>query len=121
MRMPLDLHDLVRAILAGDLLAARQWVADAYRANFRWQGIAKPLGLDERELTVAAALTELLAARAGATPPSWTVDIGGTDEPLFLDPGLQDMPRTLAHAKSDGPEPFRRRNLIACADFLDVR
>jgi hypothetical protein len=117
----MDLRELVRAILSGDLLAARQWVADAQRADVRWEGIAQPAGLDQREMTVAAGVAELLAARAGAVPPRWAASIGPHDEPLVLDPGLQDMPRTLAHAKSEGPEPFRRRNLIASPDFLVIR
>jgi len=111
----------VRSILSGDLLAARQWVADARRADVSWERIDKPAGLNEREMTVAAGVAELLARRAGASPPAWTLTIGPIDEPLFLDPGLEDMPRTLAHAKTNGPEPFRKRNLIASPDFLDVR
>jgi hypothetical protein len=117
----MDLRELVRAILAGDLLVARQWVADAERAGVRWENVGKPAGLDEREMTVAAGVAELLAKRAGTIPPSWTASVGAMIEPLFLDPGLQDMPRTLAHAKSEGPEPFRRRNLIASPDFLSIR
>jgi hypothetical protein len=39
---------------------------------------------------------------------------------LILDPGLDQMPRSFAHAKAAGPEPLRRRNLIALPDFLDV-
>jgi len=117
----MDLRELVRAILSGDLLSARQWVADAQRAAVQWENFAQPAGLDEREMTVAAGLAELLATRAGAIPPSWTLSVGASDELLFLDPGLQDMPRTLAHAKAEGPEPFRRRNLIASPDFLSIR
>jgi hypothetical protein len=102
-------------------LAARQWVADAQRSAVRWELVGRPFGLDEREMSVAAALAELFASRAGALPPPWAASIGSSDEPLFLDPGLQDMPRTLAHAKSEGPEPFLRRNLIASPDFLSIR
>jgi hypothetical protein len=117
----MDLRDLVRAVLSNDLLTARQWVADAQRARIPWESLAKPSGLDQREMTVAAGLAELLATRAGAAPPPWAASIGPNREPLFLDPGLQDMPRTLAHAKAEGPEPFRRRNLIASPDFLTIR
>jgi hypothetical protein len=87
----------------------------------RWEKVGKPSGLDEREMTVAASVAELLASRAGTAAPAWTGSIGSSDEALFLDPGLQDMPRTLAHAKAEGPEPFRRRNLIASPDFLSIR
>jgi hypothetical protein len=117
----MELRDLVRAILSGDLLAARQWVADARRARIRWEHVVRPSGLDDREMTVAAGIVELLAARSGTVAPPWTLAIGAQREPLFLDPGLQDMPRTLARAMTDGPEPLRRRNLFASPDFLDVR
>jgi hypothetical protein len=117
----MELPDLVHAILSGDLLAARQWVADAHRARVRWDRFERPSGLDDRELTVAAGIAELLAARDGALPPAWTIAVGGRDEPLFLDPGLEQMPRTLARAKTDAPEPLRKRNLFASPDFLDVR
>ena len=51
----------------------------------------RPVGLDERDLSVAAALAELHL------------------EPIFLDPGLAEMPRTLARAKVEAPEPLRKR------------
>jgi hypothetical protein len=72
-------------------------------------------------MVVAAALTELLASRDGKAAPSWTSSIGGQAEPLFLDPGLEAMPRTRDLATRAGPEPLRRRNLYASPDFLDLR
>ncbi len=117
----MDLRNLVQAVLAGDLLAARQWVADARRANLEWDRCDRPLGLTPREMVVAAALTELLASRDGKAAPPWTSSIGGQVEPLFLDPGLESMPRTRELARRAGPEPLRRRNLFASPDFLDQR
>lgn len=116
----MDLPELVRAIGAGDLLTARQWVADAYRAHMQWNDIRRPDGLSDREMSVAAGLVELLASRAHATPPSWTASVGAVREQVVLDPGLDEMPRSFAHAKSHGPEPLLRRNLVALPDFLDV-
>jgi hypothetical protein len=116
----MGLPDLVRAVLAGDLIVARQWVADAYRAGVNWECLDRPDGLDDREMLVAAAMAELLASRRGATPPPWVFTIGSAAEPVVLDPGLETMPRSFAHAKREGPEPLRRRNLIALPDFLDV-
>ena len=69
----MDLRDLVHSILQGDLLTARQWVADAYRARLHWEHFERPDDMNDRELTVAAGLTELLAQRAGAKPPAWTL------------------------------------------------
>jgi hypothetical protein len=117
----MELPDLVRAVLSGNLLAARQWVADARRAQLQWPACTRPLGLDNREMTVAAALAELLATRAGLAAPSWTAAIGANNEPLFLDPGIQSMPRSLERSRTDAPEALRKRNLFALPDFLDVR
>jgi hypothetical protein len=117
----MELRDLVRAILQGDLLTARQWVADAHRSHLKWEDCERPNGMDERELAVAAGLAELLAQRVGAQPPSWTGLVGAHREPLMLDPGIESMPRTLARAKSHGPESLRKRNLFALPDFLDIR
>ena len=117
----MELPDLVRAVLSGDLLAARQWVADAHRSHLHWTACDRPSGLDSREMTVAAALVELLAGRAGVAAPSWTASVGANKEPLFLDPGVHSMPRSLAHTRTDAPEALRKRNVYALPDFLDVR
>jgi hypothetical protein len=116
----MDFRDLVQAILAGDLLAARQFVADLHRTNMCWDQMQQPLGLNDREMSVAAGLVELLASRAGAIPPPWVTTVGPVEELLVLDPGLEKMPRSFARAKSAGPEPLRKRNLIASPDFLDI-
>jgi hypothetical protein len=117
----MELRDLVRAIIEGDLLTARQWVADAYRTRLRWEHCKRPSDLDDQELAIAAGLAELLAQRVGAQPPSWTASVGPRNEPLLLDPGIEKMPRTLARARSHAPESLRKRNLFATPDFLDIR
>ena len=116
----MEVHELVRALLAGDLIAARQFVADAHRLNVDWERVEQPPGLTDRELAVAAGITELLALRAGGKAPSWTQAVGASSEMVVLDPGLDQMPRSFARAKSHGPEPLRRRNIIALPDFLAV-
>lgn len=116
----MDVRELVRSILDGDLLTARQWVSDAQRENLVWSTVSKPSDMSPKELTVAAAIVEMLADRSGDQPPSWTSTIGAATEPLVLDPGLETMPRSLARAKADAPGPLRRRNLVALPDFLDV-
>lgn len=116
----MDIREIVRALLAGDLLTARQWVGDAQRAHVNWKQMTQPRDLSDREMSVAAAIVELLAARMGAAPPDWTKTIGAVTELLVLDPGLEKMPRSFERAKTAGPEPLRRRNLVALPDFLDV-
>jgi hypothetical protein len=71
----MDLHDLVNAIVAGDLLSARQCVADAERENLRWEHLEAPHGLDDLRLAIAAGVVELLASRRGVSPPSWTATV----------------------------------------------
>ena len=116
----MDLLELVNALLAGDMLTARQCVADARREHVRWHQMEQPHGLNERQLCVAAGIVELLASRAGDAPPLWAANVGPVREQLVLDPGLDRMPRSFARAKIAGPEPLRRRNIVALPDFLDV-
>lgn len=40
----MDIRELVRALLAGDLLAARQYAADAQRVKVQWDQFAQPVG-----------------------------------------------------------------------------
>jgi hypothetical protein len=116
----MKVRDLVDAVLSGDLLSARQWVADAQREGVTWESVPYPRELAGREMTVAAGLIELLAERAGKRPPPWTSSVGAERLPLVLDPGLEDMPRSFARAQAAGPEPLRKRNLFALPDFLHV-
>lgn len=116
----MELRDLVDAVLARDLLSARQWVADARRQRLNWSRVPRPGDLDALRMTVAAGLAELLASRAGEAPPPWTATVGPQGEAFLLDPGLDEMPRSFAHAKAAGPEPLRKRNLVALPDFLQV-
>jgi hypothetical protein len=116
----MDLSELVRAIVTGDLLKARQWVADAYRRDVVWMLLERPNGLNDQELTIAAGVVELLAIRRRATAPAWVFTVGASHESIVLDPGLEKMPRSFERAKMSGPEPLRRRNLVALPDFLNV-
>lgn len=116
----MDVLELVDAVIGGDLVAARQWVADAHRARIRWEDLRCPLDVTNQSAAVAAGLIELLATRAGAQPPSWTSRVGPIPHEMVLDPGLDQMPRSFAYARAAGPEPLRKRNLVAMPDFLDV-
>ena len=96
----MELTDVVRALMNGDLLTARQFAADVRRERVRWESIEQPHGLTDRELSVAAGIVELLASRNGSTPPAWTAGVGAAPEPLVLDPGLEHMPRSFARARA---------------------
>ena len=116
----MDIRELVQALLSGDLLTARQCVADAQRSHLQWETLTMPTDLSEQERAVAAGVVELLASRAGASPPAWKATIGPVRELLVLDPGLEKMPRSFARAKTSGPDALLRRNIVALPDFLDV-
>jgi hypothetical protein len=98
-------------------LAARQWVADSVRASFSWRDVAKPDGLNPVQMAVAAGLAEMLAERA-SQPPSWTAGVPATPEPVFLVRHAITMPRLRRLCEEEGPEPLRRRHLLAPPDFL---
>ncbi len=116
----MNLDDLVHSILAYDALASRQWVSDSLRAGLDWTAMPRPTGLDETEMGVAAAIAELLASRVGQEPPSWTVTIEAPPEPVFLVKAARTMPRLRRLCEQEGPEPLRRRRILAPPEFLKV-
>lgn len=116
----MDLRELVRAILSYDALTARQWVADSLRQAFVWASMPKPTDLDEVEMGVAAGVVELLASRVGQAPPSWTTTIEASPTPVFLVKAARTMPRLRRLCEDEGPEPLRRRGILAPPEFLTV-
>ncbi len=113
-----ELLDLVRALLQGDALTARQWVADAYRAGVDWSGVPRPVGLMEAEMAVAAGIVELLAQRANQPAPAWAANVPPALEPVFLVRAAMTLPRLRRLCEEEGPEPLRKRKILAPPDFL---
>jgi hypothetical protein len=113
-----DVRDLVAALVARDALRARQWVADAKRAGFDWASVSPPRGLDPLGLALAAALVEMMAERQGATAPPWTSSVPAAPERMFLVRAAESLPRLRRLCEEEGPEPLRRRGLLAPPDFL---
>jgi hypothetical protein len=117
----MDLRDLVRALLRYDALTARQWIGDAARAGFVWTAVPAPAAdMNDTECAVAAGVAELLAARAGQPPPAWAASIAPAAARLFLVRSAATMPRLRAACEQEGPEPLRRRGILAPPDFLTV-
>jgi len=116
----MELRDLVRALLRFDALTARQWLADAQRAGLVWTDVPAPTGLDATELAAAAGVAELLALRADQPAPGWTATVPPSPRRLFLVRAAATMPRLRAACEQDGPEPLRRRGLLAPPDFLSI-
>ena len=116
----MDLTELVRALIACDALAARQWVADALRQGIEWSRVPEPRMRDPMEMAVAAAVVELLAQRAGQPAPDWTGTVPPAPEPVFLVRAAATMPRTRRLCEEEGPEPLRRRKILAPPEFLTI-
>lgn len=116
----MEIGDLVQALLSHDALAARQWVADAQREGVEWSRVPAPRTSDPLEMVVAAGVVELLAERAGQPPPDWTHAVAAASEPVFLVRAAASMPRTRRLCEEEGPEPLRRRRLLAPPDFLTI-
>lgn len=114
----MDVHDLVRALLENDTLSARQWVVDAGRTGFVWSHVARPDDLDGAGMTVAAGVVEMLAERAGQSAPVWTSGVPAAEEPIYLVRAARQMPRLRRLCETEGPEPLRRRSVLAPPDFL---
>lgn len=116
----MDLEDLVHALLRFDALSARQWLADAQRSGLVWTDVPTPIGLDATELATAAGVAELLAERTGQPPPSWAASVPSAPERLFLVRAASSMPRLRSLCEQEGPEPLRRRGLLAPPEFLKI-
>ena len=114
----MDLSELVDALVSRDALRARQWVADAARSGFDWTRVVEPRGLDPLGLAVAAAVVEMIAARQGVAPASWTASVPAAPHRVFLVRAAESMPRLRRLCEAEGPEPLRRRGLLAPPEFL---
>lgn len=112
------LEDLAEAALAGDALQLRQLAQNWLRENPHLQICPPPRSDDPRITIVAAALIELFAERLNQKPPTWTAQIPGLPNPLYLLKSAQTMPRLRTMCQAESPPPLRKRNLFAPANFL---
>lgn len=114
----MDLRDLVSALLRYDTLSARQWVADAARGGFDWTRVPEPVGLDAVGLATAAGTVELMVSRLNQVAPSWTADVPAAPQRRYLVQAAESLPRLRRLCEEEGPEPLRRRGLLAPPEFL---
>jgi hypothetical protein len=113
-----NLRDLIEALVRRDALAARQWVADATRAGWDWTAVAEPRGLDQLGLAVAAAVVEMMAERQQGRAPSWTTAVPPAPQRVFLVQAAESLTRLRRLCEEEGPEPLRRRRILAPPGFL---
>jgi hypothetical protein len=116
--LSVELSSLVMNILEGNMLAARQWVADAARTQVRWSMIPRPITLDETQMAVAASLVEMLAERSNQPAPAWTQGVPSARASVFLVKEAAELPRLRKLCEEQGPEQLRRRRIFAPPDFL---
>jgi hypothetical protein len=114
----MDLRDLVDALLRGDTLEARQWVADATRGGLSWSQLPSPEGLSPVGLAVAAGVVELMASRARQAAPGWASAVPASPTKVFLVRAAETMPRLRRLCEEEGPAPFRKRGILAPPEFL---
>ena len=114
----IDIEHLYTKMTAYDSLAARQCVVDAARGGLEWRRVPAPEDLDPVGMAVAAGVTELLASRAGQSPPAWTAEVSAAPEPVFLVRAAAKLPRLRRSCEQEGPEPLRRRGVLAPPEFL---
>ena len=109
---------IAEAMLAYEDFRVGMLTLEWLRYELPFAEVPEPISTDPRVRAVTAAVVEVLAEQAGQTPPSWTADIGGLDEPFFpwkLTPN-QSFTRWLCETQS--PEPFRKRNIFTTPNYL---
>jgi len=111
-------EQLAEAALGGDALELRALTQDWLIENPKISECTPPASEDDDVLATAAGLVELLALRAGQTPPPWTANIGAVRNPIFLVKAAMTMRRLRADCEAESPLPLRRRGLYAPANYL---
>jgi hypothetical protein len=114
----MEIRDLVQALLQGDTLRARQWVADAARCGLLWSEVPSPRGLTPVAHAVAAGVVEMMASRAGQPVPSWAQAAPASPITVFLVRAAETMPRLRRLCEEEGPMPLRKRRILAPPEFL---
>jgi hypothetical protein len=112
------LEQLAEAAVQGDALLLRAMAQDWLAENPRISDCPFPATQNHDTLAVAAGLVELLALRAGQTPPAWSGAIGSVRKPIFLVKAALTMRRLREACQNESPPPLRRRGLYAPRDFL---
>jgi hypothetical protein len=115
------IQQIARSALAGDALATRSLVQDWLASSPQLADIPRPMSDDQTELSLAAALAELLAGRLGQSPPTWTADVGPAPRPTHLLRSAITMRRLRETCEAQSPLPLRQRLFYAPANYLEMR
>lgn len=113
------IESVAQSALTKDNLNTRSLVQDFLRNHPDFSDIPRPQFSDQATLAIAAALLELFALRQQKKAPSWTSDVGGVSEPVFLLKSATKMKRLRELCLQESPEPLRKRLFFAPPDYLD--
>jgi hypothetical protein len=106
------------AALFGETLQLRQLAQDLTADPQGITRLAPPTSGDHTLRAIAASLVELLASRAGVAPPAWASSVPGLPNALYLVKAAGGMSRLRASCERESPEPLKKRNLLAPANYL---
>jgi hypothetical protein len=73
---------------------------------------------DQRTLSVAAGLIELLAVRSNQEPPDWSASIGEMPEPFYIRKNATKIEWLKQQCLLESPEPLKKRKIYATWNFL---
>ncbi len=113
----MELAELVYALMRLDARVARAMVAQVLTDCVDWSQIEAPATLGGAELSVAAAVVELLSGYSRTSPPAWTRSVGASPYPVWLI-AVENRPRLKARLLTESPAPLRNRRVYAPEDFL---
>ena len=112
------LESVADAAWRRDGLELRRLTQNFLRDHPKLDEVPRPTTINSQLLTIAAALLELFALRAGQSAPSWTLEIGAMVKPMYLVEAAARMKNLRALCELESPEPLRKRGLYAPPQFL---
>lgn len=113
-----SLESVADAAWRRDNLELRRLTQDFLRDHPRLDAVPRPTTTNAQLLTIAAALLELFALRAGQRSPGWTLEIGAMPTPMYLIEAASRMKNLRTLCERESPEPLRKRGLFAPPEFL---
>ena len=113
-------EEMGEALLKRDDLSLRLLVQAWLRSHPNATKLPRPRTRDHRVLSAAAALAELLALQLDQAPPVWTKSVGGLPQPFFVMELAERPGFTRDLCLTEAPEPFRKRNIFAPGNFLNM-
>ena len=80
--------------------------------------VPKPDTNDQRTLSVAAGIIELLAIQLDQEPPEWSATIGEMPEPFFIRKNASKYEWLKQLCLTELPEPLKKRRIYSTGNFL---